>query len=379
MSAAAQRARALIDLGRHADAVNAAQDGLRSDPTNAELMGLIAHALYKDGHPWHGRGWAERALSVDPQLAWVHQVRTWSILDGAGHPREAAASAWTAAQLNPGNAAVMFDLCRGYLMVGDLAGATWAADQIARLDPTTPQGPLAAALVDLGRLRTLHLKPVSTAVVFIVSHGVALPVWGLWWLALRANWIGHLRSADAHVKEALRLAPGSAGVHKVAAQVAKMRLRYADSIDKELAAAAIDSGLVSADELVTGISRRTTGLGAAAFAAWLIWALLLQVGVVHHIESNVVAGVIAGALGWAAAGAVAWFYRAQTRNLPPVLSARAGQDRSLATCAGLLAAILLASGLVAVNAGTMLGFGIACLATAVPVAAGALLRLPSRP
>jgi tetratricopeptide (TPR) repeat protein len=378
VNAAAERARALIDVGRHCDAANAAQDGLRSDPTNPELMGLIARALYQDGHPGYARGWAERALAVDPQLAWVHQVRTWSILDGAGHPQEAAASAWTAAQLNPGSANLMYDLCRACLAVRDLAGATWAAEQIRRIDPTTPQGPLAAALVEIGRVRTLRLKPVPAVLVVILSHGAVLAIWGLWWLALRANRIGHLRRADGHVKDALRLAPGSAGVHKVAAVVANLRLRYADSIDRELAAAAIDSGEVSADELVTGISRRTTVLSVATFAVWLTWILWLQVGVWHRFESSLVAGVIGGALGWAATGVVCWFYRAQTRNLPPVLSARVRQDRSLAACAGVLAVILVVSGLAAVVAHITHGFGIACLITAVPVVAGSLRLRPCR-
>jgi hypothetical protein len=337
---------------------------LREDPNNAELMGLIACALHDDGHHQHARGWAERALSIDPHLPWVHQVRTRSILDGAGQPREALTSAWTASQLDPHGAGPLYDLCRSYVAVGDLPAATWAAEQICRVDPTSPLGPTAKAVVEIGRVRTLRFRNVVLAVIVVLlTRGVALAVWALWWLVLRARRIGHLRRADAHLKDALRLNPGFAGVHRLAAEVAKMRLRFADSIDRDLAAAALDSGLVSADELVNGISQRTVVLGCVLSVLWALGALVAQL-----LVPTVITVLLGGVAGWAATGVICWFYWTQTRGLPPVLLSRVRQDRAVLVLGAATAAILFVVGIAEVVTGPPVGFGGACLVTALPVA-----------
>lgn len=307
----AERVRVLLELDRNAEAGQHAYDGLRSEPNNAVLLGLLAFALESDGHHRDARMWAERSLAVDPQQAWVLSVRARAILSGAGTPQEAIQSAYTAVQLDNTNPAYRYTLTRAYLEAKHPAHARATADSIRGVAPTSPLGPLAQALVELNQARFLSLNPVWAVIVVVVSRGLALIVFAGMWLYHYLRRRGPLQRADAHLLEALRLDPGNAHAHAFAADIARYRFRYAQAVDSALASAAIDAGMIDARELAGGIVRRTTLITLAAFVFWAVWLPVLSAA------GHVVAPVVAAALLIVAAAGVGWFYREQTRRLPP--------------------------------------------------------------
>lgn len=306
----ADKVRVLLELGRNRDAGELASSGLRSDPNNAELLGLLAFALDADGHSADARMWAERSLSLDPQQAWVLSVLARAMLDGAGTSREAIQPAYAAVQLDLANPNYRYTLTRAYLGADESERAQATAESIRRIAPTSPLGPLAQALVEIDKARFLKLHPVWTVVALVFTRGLVLIYLAARWLYYYLRRRGPLRRADAHLLEALRLDPGNAHVHAVAAHVARYRFRYIQAVDSALASAAIDTGLIDAGELARGIARRTAAILLAAFAFWLVWLPFLTAAGTH-------VGAVGGTvLGLTAGAGVAWLYREQTKRLP---------------------------------------------------------------
>lgn len=307
----AEKVRVLLELDRNGDAGRAAMDGLQSEPDNAVLIGLLAYALEADGYSRDARMWAERSLSLDPQQAWVHSVRARAILNGAGTPQEAAQSAYAAVQLDHANPAYRYTLTRAYLESKQPDHARATAESIRAVAPASALGPLAQALVEIDKARFFHVHPVWAVLMVLITRGLALLVYAIAWLFFYLRRRGPLRRADAHLLEALRLDPGNANTHAIAAAVARYRFRYVQAVDSALASAAIDTGMIDADELARGIARRTSLITLAAFAFWAVWLPVLQAA------GHVVAPVVATLLAIVAAAGVGWLYREQTRRLPP--------------------------------------------------------------
>ncbi len=95
-----ERALALFDLGRHVDALEAAQRALIADPSDPESELLVArcHAALDDAHAAiHHAG---RAGALDPSWPRPHMVRA-RVLVGIGHHEEAERAARTAIALAP--------------------------------------------------------------------------------------------------------------------------------------------------------------------------------------------------------------------------------------------------------------------------------------
>ncbi|QFS91109.1 hypothetical protein FIV07_10125 [Mycobacterium sp. THAF192] len=366
---AIQKAQTLLDIGRNRDAAMIAWEGLRSEPENPALMGLVAWALQADCRHSEARQWAERSLSFDARQAWVHDVRARAILDGTGTPEQAVESAFTAVRLDPSSTVNRFTLTRAYLQAGMPAEGESTAHAIRRSDPESELGPLAEAMVEIDRARFLRLRPILAGFAVVVTNGLILVVWGIWWLVLAAKRAGPLRRADSLILEAVRLDPGNAATHAAAAEVAQMRFRYVQSVDSSLAAAAIEAGLVDADELAAKITRRTCLAAIAGFAFWYVWTTALSA-----YTSETAAGVSGAVIGLAALGAVCWLDRVQTRRLPGGLLRRVRRRWGLPVVASAVALLCLALGVGLVLDSTPV-LAVAAFVPGVAVASSAAILL----
>ncbi|WP_135454190.1 tetratricopeptide repeat protein [Mycobacterium sp. DL99] len=310
---AAEKVRVLLDLDRNEEAAQAARTGLQSDPNNAELLGLLASALYEDGHVRESRKWADRSLSIDPNQAWVHDIRARAIINGAGKPKEAVESASAAVRLAHTPAYYRYTLTRAQLGAKQRKAAQSTAESIRTVAPASPLGPLSEAIVEIDRAKFLRVGLVWAVVAVVLTRGLVLIFWAMAWLYMYVRRRGPLRRADAHLMEALRLDPSEAFTHRVAAEVARYRFRFVRSVDSALASAAIDAHMIDATELARGIVRRTTGITLATFVVWFVLMLSLFSATVHPV----VMAVLGTILVIAAAVGVAWLYREQTKRLPP--------------------------------------------------------------
>ncbi|KAB7760652.1 hypothetical protein [Mycolicibacterium mucogenicum] len=308
---AVEKVRILLELDRNSEAEQAAIEALRHDPNNPTLLGMLAIAMEAQGFSTDARGWAERSLSIDPRQPWVLSVHARAILSGAGNPQEAVQSAYAAAQLDPNDVNYRYTLTRAYLRSNQRAYAQSTAESIRAVAPASPLGPLAQALVEIDRVRFYRPNPVWAVLIVLLSRGLALFVMAIIWLFHFVRRRGPLRRADAHLLEGLRLDPGNPHTHAVAAEVARMRFRYVQSVDATLALAAIDSGMVDANQLARGIARRTSMVTVAAFAFWAVWLPFL------NAAGHNIAAVVGTVLALVGGAGVLWLDREQTKRLPP--------------------------------------------------------------
>jgi hypothetical protein len=222
--------------------------------------------------------------------------------------------------------------------------------------------------VELDRARFLRINPIVGVVVVVATNGLALVLWAIWWLVLVARRVGPLRRADALVLGALRLDPGNPGTHALAAEVAQSRFRYVQSVDASLASAAIDTGLVDADELAGKIVRRTCLAALAAFVFWLVWTFIFSMHASEYVTGT--AGIV---VGLAAVAAVAWLDREQTRRLPAGMLQRVRRRWGLPTTASTAAAYAIFIGINTLDSST--GLAASALVCGLAVAACAAVLI----
>ncbi|WP_066897169.1 tetratricopeptide repeat protein [Mycolicibacterium houstonense] len=357
---AAEKVRVLLDLDRNEEAAEAARAGLHSDPNNAELLGLLASALYEGGHAREARKWCERSLAVDPNQAWVHDIRARAILAGAGKPKEALESASAAVRLAHTRAYYRYTLTRAQLEAKQRKNAQSTAESIRTIAPASPLGPLSEAIVEIDRAKFFKINPVWAVVAVVLTRGLVLVFWAIAWLYMYVRRRGPLRRADAHLVEALRLNPGDAFTHRVAAEVARYRFRFIRAVDSTLASAAIDAHMVDATELARGIVRRTSVIAVITFVFWCV----LLLSTLSLIPSAAVTALLGTALVIAAAAGVTWLYEEQTKRLPP------GVLRLVRRRWGLPVTALVMAGWLSIVAGSNNPWGVA-----IPAGVGAAILL----
>lgn len=95
-------ARALLEVGRDAEAARILRDAIRTDPHDAIALGLLAEAL-RGTDPTESDAAARSALAVEPENAWVVTVAAWSA-DAVGNTDEAIRLIRTAQALDPSSA-----------------------------------------------------------------------------------------------------------------------------------------------------------------------------------------------------------------------------------------------------------------------------------
>jgi hypothetical protein len=167
------------------------------------------------------------------------------------------------------------------------------------------------------------------------------------------------------------LDPANAAIHSIASEVAQLRFRYAQSVDGALATAALDAGLVDADDLARTIARRTAWAAAAAFVVW--WVFF---AVVHAVASEHLMGILAFVGGLTLIAAVYWLDRAPTRRLPAGLVRRVRRRWGLPTTTAVVAALMIQTGVSYVSIVADLAVGaLACGAIVTAFAAVLLVRL----
>ena len=353
----------LLGVGRNEDAANTAMEGLVREPDNADLMGLVAAALQADNRAGEARHWAERSLASDPQQAWVQNVRARAMLDGAGNPQEAIQAAQDAVRMDPTNDSYRYTLASVYTAAGMRAEAQTAIRSIRVVNPNSVLGPLAEASLELSRVLVVEIPLGWLLLAVVVTDGRLAVGCGILWLALVAWRAGPLHRADKLVMEALRLEPGQAATHALAAEVASVRLRYGQSVNASLASAAIDAGLISAADLARQIAQRTAAVAIGACFVWKSLANILYATISLHVAITTTLIV-----GFVAIIGVAWLYRVQTRRLPDGVLQLVRSRWELPATTSILAAVGIYIGVV--NAwGSPAGWVAAALAPGLAVAA----------
>jgi tetratricopeptide (TPR) repeat protein len=134
-SSAIARGEALIDLGRHAEAVEAFRAAVAAEPESLEPYWRLAAALVSVD-PREALGVAETAVRLGPEEAPSHTVLA-AALHALGRYREAVEAAEEAVRLEPEAAFVHEILADVRLARGDRAGAREAALTARDLDPDT--------------------------------------------------------------------------------------------------------------------------------------------------------------------------------------------------------------------------------------------------
>lgn len=146
MSAELERARALLDIGRDAEAADVLRRRLGTDPEHAETLGLLSIAL-RSSEPQHSYEAAIMALRWEPNSAWYHVNAAWSA-QAIGRSNEALGLARAAVAHEPhwadGHRVLSHVLCT---QPGEAANATAAAQQAIQLAPDDPANWIAAGNV----------------------------------------------------------------------------------------------------------------------------------------------------------------------------------------------------------------------------------------
>lgn len=310
-----ERVRLLLEARRPQDALRIAQDGLAHSPGDPDLVAAVAWASLEMGDASSARSWAEYSLGFDPANSWVHHLRAIAILDGAGKPEEARSAVSDALHGDPHNPSYLYTLVRACLACRDRQGAEQTSLALQQSAPASHLRPLAAALIELDKGRVYLRREYSAAgiiAVGILTRGAGLVILAVAWLVHVIRRAPHLRRADGLLNEALRLRPDAASIRTVASEVLRLRFRFAQSVDYELAAAAIDTGLVDADELAQSIARRTTAAILTGFVSWVLLTAIID----NFIDAHTPVAAVGVALAISAVLAVGLFHWWQTRNLP---------------------------------------------------------------
>jgi Flp pilus assembly protein TadD len=143
-SDAADRARVLIEMRRHEDALRVAGVGLASAPNDPELHCLSALALIRLDRDVEALVQAELAAAADPENEWAHRLRAIALVaeskrdKGPGRRKlalQAVEAATEAQRISPGTEFVYEVLADARSAAGDLRGADDAARQAVQMSP----------------------------------------------------------------------------------------------------------------------------------------------------------------------------------------------------------------------------------------------------
>lgn len=293
----AERALALIDLGR-LDAGRAVVDAmLAADPDDAEALRLLAVCWCRAGHGLGALEAADRAVAADPDSEWGHRLRASALLL-LGRPDDAMAGAREAIRLAP-------DGWAGHLLLAVAAasaGGRWRASRSAFR-------------------QAARLAPAEAEVPYV--RGVVL------------HSIGARRRAERMYRDALRIHPQHAGALEGLAAIAMERglpgaaIRYLRSAT--FAAPGTVPTIAYTDRIVAGV------LGWAVMTTWVLMLVLFFT--VFPVAWLIGAGVVAVYLLWARS-----MVRALTPNAFQVILGRIrsqpGQlSRLVLACASALVAL----------------------------------------
>jgi tetratricopeptide (TPR) repeat protein len=133
-AAHAERATALLDLGRLEEAERDAADAVRIDPDEVRYRELLAEIQSRRGEHADAAAEYARLARRDPrQVAWT--VAEAAERMDAADAEKGVEAARRAVRLDPGNFDAQLALARGLIRLGDAASALPAAQRAANLSP----------------------------------------------------------------------------------------------------------------------------------------------------------------------------------------------------------------------------------------------------
>jgi len=336
------RASALVELRRHQEAIDSLRPLAHNHPADARVATALGIAHLAAGDAPGAEQWSRHALGLDPTDPVALNLRARSLVSLGHDPAEALDAATRSAAASPFDPGVRYTLVRAQLAAGDRSGARATAQSLRDWAPDSPAGPLALALVELDESAVFRRRRWTTTAIVLLTlftRGVFLLFLGVAWIVHAIRRAPHLRRADEHLRTALAMAPDEPGLHALMAQVMALRFRYTASIDRDLAAAALDIGLADSDAIATTIARRTTVAILAVLVAWIGVAALVG----DLLDDVTTAAAIGTALAATSILAVALFDRMQTSRLPPLVAANAHRQwPPLAAAAGACAWMAIA-------------------------------------
>lgn len=228
------RARALLDMGRGADAVEVLQQTLAANPDDLSALPMLAQALLGLGRNAEGLRVAERAIALDPQREWPHRLRALFLLR-LRRKREALA----------------------------------AATEAVRQDATVPEALYVLALIQLecrqvGVAQTTADRLVSLAPERDIAHRAAGDV-----ARQRHQW----RAAEAHYRRALAIDPNDTAVLNNLAVTLQHTGRHDEAIELLYDAARLaPTAPLYTKNLNQALERKRR---RASPVRWVMWATLL--------------------------------------------------------------------------------------------------------
>jgi Flp pilus assembly protein TadD len=323
-----ERASALLELGRPADAERAAHDALASDPESSPALVVLARALTEQRRFDEAVLAAQDAVAADPDRGDAHVALAWALV-GDDRAEDAVTAARTAVGLEPHAWATHHAL-------------GWA---LLRTTPPCHEDARAAAV------RALELEPGATP-----AHSV---------LGLALAGLGRRREGRRVLREGLRINPNDPYLHNNLAKIDLDRGLRIGRTARHLTAAA---GAIPQEPVV----RQNLDTLLVRFAVRLVWPTLLALLVLRlqlALDAPWWARAVTGACFVAVVGLlVGWFARRVPRGLrfwaPGVLGRVAVPVR-------LVASVLVVFGVLVVGT----AFAPPALASVTEQAAGLALRL----
>ncbi len=137
-------------------------------------------------------------------------------------------------------------------------------------------------------------------------------------------------------------------------------------MDASLATAAIDTGLIDADELAGKIVRGTCAAAAVAFGFWCVVAIVVAAYTPHGVGASV-----GSVVGLALVAGICWLDRAQIRRLPAGLVRRVRRRWGLPVTASVIVVLVFNTAAIAPEVSP--GYTVAALVTGGAVAACAVV------
>jgi Flp pilus assembly protein TadD len=323
-----ERASALLELGRPADAERAAHDALASDPESSPALVVLARALTEQRRFDEAVLAAQDAVAADPDRGDAHVALAWALV-GDDRAEDAVTAARTAVGLEP-------HAWASHHALG------WA---LLRTTPPCHEDARAAAV------RALELEPGATP-----AHSV---------LGLALAGLGRRREGRRVLREGLRINPNDPYLHNNLAKIDLDRGLRIGRTARHLTAAA---GAIPQEPVV----RQNLDTLLVRFAVRLVWPTLLALLVLRlqlALDAPWWARAVTGACFVAVVGLlVGWFARRVPRGLrfwaPGVLGRAAVPVR-------LVASVLVVFGVLVVGT----AFAPPALASVTERAAGLALRL----
>jgi Flp pilus assembly protein TadD len=147
LTGALQRAHALCELARFAEASQLLHQTISSHPQNPDAWSLLAAAELSAGNPDACLQAAERAISLAPESEWPHRLAS-AALRRLGRIGESIDHARGAVRIDPDNWPALIELARSLAHNDpDLEEARSAAARALELAPNNPDTHLAAGVV----------------------------------------------------------------------------------------------------------------------------------------------------------------------------------------------------------------------------------------